>query len=192
MADHGLPPGPDPHDHGADQRRHRVEVLAEHRRDLLDQDIPQDAPADSGEYSHDASRVDRETEIEALHGPDHGEQGQPGGVEHEHHRAHPRERRVEPEDEQGGDERHERVAPVGEHQGLGVDEQVADGAAAEGADDADDDHAEQVEPLAHRGARPGGGEDRGADQFGDQAQRARVDIERRLHPCVIAGRAPSQ
>jgi len=175
VADHGLPASPDPHDHRADHRRHRVEVLAEHRWDLLDQDVAQDAPADSGEYSHDASRVDRETEIEALLGPDHGEQRQSGGVEHQHRGAHPRERGVEPEHEQGGHERHERVAPVGEQQGFRVDEQVADGTAAQRAQDADDDHAEQVEALADRGARAGGGEHRGADQFGGEHERARVE-----------------
>jgi hypothetical protein len=99
---------------------------------------------------------------------------------------------VEAEHEQGGDHGHERIAPVGEHQGLGVDEDVAHRPAAEGAQHADDDHAEQVQPLADRGARAGGGEDRGADQFGAQAQRAGVDLQRsRLHPSVIAGGARS-
>jgi hypothetical protein len=150
---------------GSGQRGGRVELSAEDRGHPAGQQVAQHPAADRGEHAHQRSREGAEPVLQRLEGAGDAEQGEAEGVEDADLALETPHGRVVPEGHQPGGRRHHQVAPVGQRRGRGgVDEDVAQEAAAEPRRPGQHEHPEDVELLAHRDQRPGDREDEDADQ----------------------------
>jgi len=124
----------------------------QHNRDLADQHVTDHATADPGDHPDGARADDAKAVLQAQPGGSHGEEAEPGGVQHEVGPAQSLDLRMHPERDQPGDAGHRDVGPVPQcERWRQAEQQVAQHSPAQGGDSGEHGHAEQVEPRADPG-----------------------------------------
>src|SRR5690606_12970581 len=136
---------------GADDGRHRVEVAvpAQQRGHLVGEDVAQHTAAHGGHQAQGRGGGQVQPVVVRLDRADHAEQAEPRRVEDVDAALEALHVGVEEEHQDGGDQRGDEVAEVGEGGGRhGTDHQVPEETAAQAGDLGEHGEAEHVEVLA--------------------------------------------
>ena len=157
-----------------DQRGAGVDVLDQNERQIARQHVADHAAANACQDADEDQKEGAALRIERQRVPDahHREDAQTDGVHDQKHRIEqllimhqvmPQPRNKQQNGRCGGDDDAQRIAE-GERR-RDTENQISQNAAADGGDDAEHDHAEQVHALFHCDQRTGRGKGNRADQL---------------------------